>query len=73
MHGGEAILSGGKVVGSTSSAGYGHSLGKSIAFGYIPAGIAGERDFEIEAFGKTYRATRGPRCLYDAKMERLRA
>ena len=72
LHGGEAILFGGKVVGSTSSAGYGHSLGKSIAFGYIPAAIAGERDFEIEAFGKTFRATRGPRCLYDAGIERLK-
>ena len=31
------------------------------------------RDFEIEAFGKTYAATRGPRVLYDPKMERLKA
>jgi 4-methylaminobutanoate oxidase (formaldehyde-forming) len=70
--GGEAILRDGKVVGSTSSAGFGHTLGKTIAFGYLPAEIAGETRFEIEAFGKGYPATRGPRCLYDAKMERLR-
>ena len=72
LHGGEAILKDGKVVGSTSSAGYGHHLGKTIAFGYVPAEIAGEKDFAIEAFGKSYPAVRGPRCLYDAKMERLR-
>lgn len=73
LHGGEAILHAGKVVGSTSSTAYGHSLGKTIAFGYLPVELAGETGFEIEAFGKAYAATRGPRVLYDAKMERLKA
>ena len=72
LHGGEAILYKGSVAGSTSSVGYGHALGKTIAFGYLPAEIANATDFEIEAFGKTYTACRGPRCLYDAKMERIR-
>ena len=36
LHGGEAILLDGKVVGSTTSAGFGHTLGKTIAFGYLP-------------------------------------
>ncbi len=72
FHGGEAILRGGKLVGSTTSTGFGHTLGKTIAFGYLPAGLAAETDFDIEAFGRSYRAARGPRCLYDAKMERLR-
>ncbi len=71
--GGEAILFDGKVVGSTSSAGFGHTLAKTIAFGYVPAVMARETVFSIEAFGTSYAATRGPRCLYDAKMERLRA
>jgi 4-methylaminobutanoate oxidase (formaldehyde-forming) len=35
--------------------------------------IAGQKDFVIEAFGKAHKAQRGPRCLYDAKMERLKA
>jgi glycine cleavage system aminomethyltransferase T len=72
LHGGEAILHEGKVVASTTSAGYGHTLGKSIAFGYLPAALASETSFSIEAFGHAYAATRGPRCLYDARMERLR-
>ena len=33
---------------------------------------AAKSDFTIEAFGHAYAARRGPRCLYDAKMERLR-
>ncbi|MBX3597779.1 MAG: FAD-dependent oxidoreductase [Rhizobiaceae bacterium] len=73
FHGGEAILSGGEVVGSTTSTGYGYTLGKTIAFGYLPVSLANETSFEIEAFGKAYRATRGPRVLYDPAMERLKA
>jgi 4-methylaminobutanoate oxidase (formaldehyde-forming) len=73
LHGGEAILHDGEVVSSTTSAGFGHSLGRTIAFGYLPADLAKAEDFAIEAFGKSYRARRGPRCLYDAKMERLRS
>jgi 4-methylaminobutanoate oxidase (formaldehyde-forming) len=73
LHGGEAIFYGGKVVGSTTSVGYGHTLGKTIAFGYLPVKIAGQKDFVIEAFGKAHKATRGARCLYDVKMERLKA
>ena len=73
LNGGEAILHKDKVAGSTSSGGFGHTLGRSIAFGYVAAEIAGEQDFVIEAFSQHYAARRGPRCLYDAKMERLKA
>jgi glycine cleavage system aminomethyltransferase T len=73
FHGGEAILHDGKVVSVTTSAGFGHALGRSIAFGYLPAELSGSDGFTIEAFGKAYKATRGPRCLYDAEMRRLRS
>ncbi len=73
LHGGEAIVLDGKVVGSTTSVGFGHTLGQTIAFGYVPIEAASEKAFSIEAFGKSYPAKRGARCLYDAKMERLKA
>ena len=73
LHGGEASLQGGKVMGSTTSVGYGHTLGKTIALGYLPIDVAGQKEFAIEAFGKNYEATRGARCLYDGKMDRLKA
>jgi glycine cleavage system aminomethyltransferase T/glycine/D-amino acid oxidase-like deaminating enzyme len=73
LHGGEAIIAEGKVVGATSSAAFGHTLQKTIAFGYLAAETARRDDFTIEAFGKPYAARRGPRCLYDATMERLRS
>jgi len=73
LHGGEAIVHDGEVVASTTSAGYGHTLGQSIAFGYLPIALAGHTQFSIEAFGTSYAARRGARCLYDPKMERLRS
>jgi 4-methylaminobutanoate oxidase (formaldehyde-forming) len=73
FHGGEAILLDGKVVGSTTSTGYGHTLEKTIAFGYLPIALMEHSEFEIEAFGRSYSVRRGPRCLYDARMERLKA
>ncbi len=71
--GGETVLHQGRPVASLTSAGYGHHLGRSIGFAYLPAEIAEERDFVVEAFGTGHAAVRGPRCLYDAKMERLRS
>jgi glycine cleavage system aminomethyltransferase T/glycine/D-amino acid oxidase-like deaminating enzyme len=73
LHGGEAIVHEGQVVSSTTSAGYGHTLGKSIAFGYLPAALHAASAFTIEAFGRSYPARRGPRCLYDRMRERPRA
>ena len=73
LHGGEAILAGGRVVGVTTSGGYGHTLGKAIALGYLPVEETAREDFEIEAFGRTFPAKRGPRALYDPNNERLKA
>lgn len=73
FHGGEAVLLDGEVVGSTSSTGYSYTLGRTIALGYLPAAHAEAKDFEIEAFGRSFKARRGPRTLYDPKMERLKA
>jgi glycine cleavage system aminomethyltransferase T/glycine/D-amino acid oxidase-like deaminating enzyme len=72
LHGSEAIFHGGKVVGSTTSVGYGHTMAKTIAFGYLPIELASEKFFDIEAFGKRHRAGRGPRCLYDNRNLRLK-
>jgi len=71
--GGEAVLCGSDVVGTTTSAGFGYTVGKTIAFAFVPAGLAKETDFAIEAYGKTYPAARGPRTLHDPKSERLKS
>jgi 4-methylaminobutanoate oxidase (formaldehyde-forming) len=71
--GGEAILKGGQVVGHSTSGGYGHRIGKTVALAYLPVELCDETDFEIEAFGTSYPARREPRCLYDPRMERLKS
>ena len=71
--GSEAIRHQGKVVSTTSSANWGHTVGKMIAFGYLPAELAAERDFEIEAYGERYPAERVDGPLYDPRNERLKA
>ncbi len=73
LHGGEAVLVDGSVVGVTTSAGYGHAIGKSIAFAYLPTDLDDRTDFQIEAFGTCHPAKKAPRALYDAGMQRLRA
>ncbi|MET1026386.1 MAG: aminomethyltransferase family protein, partial [Dongiaceae bacterium] len=73
VYGGEAILKNGKVVSVTSSGNFGYTVGKSIAYGYLPIDLAGESDFEIEAFGEVSAATRHDRALYDPKNEKLKA
>jgi 4-methylaminobutanoate oxidase (formaldehyde-forming) len=71
--GGEAVLCDGEVVGTTTSAGYGYAVGKTIALAFVPASLAKATDFVVEAYGKSYPATRGPRTLHDPKSERLKS
>lgn len=67
VHGGEAILRQGKVLGVTTSGGYGHTLGKSIVYGYVDAENAGHDNYQIEVFGDSIDATRNDQTLYDPK------
>ena len=59
------------MLGVLTSGGYGYTIGRSIAYGYVPAGIAGETDFEIEVMGEPIAATRHTGALYDSKRERI--
>ena len=48
LHGGEAILHEGKVIETVTSGGYGHTVGKSIAYGFVPVDVdQGFRDREL--------------------------
>jgi 4-methylaminobutanoate oxidase (formaldehyde-forming) len=72
--GGEAVLHRGRIVATTTSAGYGYTIGRTIALAYLPAELAAEEtDLEIEAFLERYPVRLGPRALYDPKGLRLRA
>jgi len=75
---GEAIIAvdgpeKGTVVGFTTSANFGHTVGKPIVYGYLPAELADRIDFVIEVYGEPIPATRHDRALYDPDNERLKS
>ncbi len=72
---GEAIIhpDSGEVVGFTTSANFGHTIGKPIAYGYLPIEHCDRTDFTIEVYGEPIPAIRHDRPLYDPDNSRLKA
>ncbi len=72
--GSEPVLTGGEVTGYVTSADYGYSVGRSIAYGYLPAESAelGAR-VQVESFGELHAATVTGEPLWDPAGERMRA
>ena len=69
----EPIRANGEVVGFVTSAGFGYSIGRCIAYGYLPAELAVEgTDLEVEYFGERLAARVASEPLWDPKGERLR-
>ena len=52
VYGGEAIHADGAVVGRVRSAGYGFTVGRNVALGYVPAGLEEGAELGIEVFGE---------------------
>jgi dimethylglycine oxidase len=70
----EPIRANGEVVGFVTSAGYGYSIGRCIAYGYLPSELAVEdTSLEIEYFDERLPAHVASEPLWDPKGERLRA
>ncbi|MBM3568971.1 MAG: FAD-dependent oxidoreductase [Alphaproteobacteria bacterium] len=72
VHGSEAILLDGRAVGVTSSAGFGHSIGKYIAYGYLAVADAAAESYVVESFGKPIPARRFAKAPYDPERIKLR-
>jgi glycine cleavage system T protein len=72
--GNEPIFEGDKVVGWVTSGGYGYTVEKSIAYGYLPLEWAkpGAR-LEVELFGERISLTVEKEPLFDPKGERIKA
>jgi dimethylglycine oxidase len=69
----EPIRADGAVAGYVTSAGYGYSIGRCIAYGWLPAELAAEgTKVEVEYFDERYPATVASEPLFDPKGERLR-
>jgi dimethylglycine dehydrogenase len=72
--GDEPIWHGDRVVGWVTSGGYGHTIGKSIALGYVDVAVAHETTgFAVELMGDRRAAVRSPEALYDPKGLKMRA
>jgi 4-methylaminobutanoate oxidase (formaldehyde-forming) len=72
--GNEPVFQDGKLVGWVTSGGYGYSVQKSIAFGYLPIELAkpGTR-LEVEWFGERIGLMVEKEPLFDPKGERIKA
>ena len=65
-HGGEAVLWNGKVVGSTASVAYGHSVGTILAFAYIkPEAAKPGTELEVVVMGESRKASVLGEAAYD--------
>ncbi|HLB46035.1 MAG TPA: FAD-dependent oxidoreductase [Anaerolineales bacterium] len=72
IYGGEAVFANGEIVGRLRSGGYGYTVGKNIAFIYLPLELAKEgTPLEVEVFGERVAAMVVTDVLYDPKGERL--
>ena len=70
----EPVLHQGKVVGYVTSAYFGHTIGKQLAYAWVPEAlsIAGT-GLSIRYFDCVYPATVGQDPQYDPQMKRLRS
>jgi dimethylglycine dehydrogenase len=72
--GDEPIWHDGAVVGWVTSGGFGHTVGKSLALGYVPAELTQSTgQFEIEIIGERRAARRLDGAAVDAQGTRMRA
>jgi len=72
LSGGETISCRGKVVGVVSSGGYGHTVKKTIALGYLPVEEADHKDgYAIEVYREAIPATRLAKAPYDPERKRI--
>ena len=73
-HGGASLMDGKKVVGTITSGGYGHRVGKNLGYGFI------DREFshvgcrvEIDILGRRVGAVVSDKSLYDPTLGRVRS
>lgn len=74
LTGNEPIFDNGDCLGQVTSGNYGYSVGKYIAFGYVPSSYAEPgTELEVEYLGERYTAVVSPDVLFDPKNERMKA
>jgi glycine cleavage system aminomethyltransferase T len=62
----------GQAAGYVTSAAYGYTIGRPIAYAWLPAAADVGTSVEIEYFGRRVAATVAAEPLFDPAMERIR-
>ncbi|MGW5304959.1 GcvT family protein [Streptomyces griseoluteus] len=70
--GSEPVSVDGTTAGHVTSAGYGYTLGRCVAYAWLPAGLAPGTGVHIEYFGEKVPATVAEEPLFDPQMTRIR-
>ena len=71
--GSEPVRVDGEIAGRVTSGGYGYSVERSIAYAYVPAGVAAPgRAVEVEVFGTWVPGTVAEEPLFDPAGDRIR-
>ena len=74
VRGGEPIFNAERCVGVTTSGAYGHTVGKSLGFGYVPPALAAPgTDLQVRLLGERRRMSILDAPAYDPASKRLRA
>ncbi|TPX10387.1 uncharacterized protein E0L32_008606 [Thyridium curvatum] len=68
----EPVFVSGRAEGYVTSAAFGYTVRKPVAYAYLPSTVNEGDAVEIEYFGKRIQATVTPEPLYDPSMSRLR-
>jgi len=71
--GSEPVRIGGEIGGRVTSGGYGYSVGKSIAYAFVPADVETGAAVEVEVFGSWIAGQISPEPLYDPEGKRVRS
>ncbi|MEU4158307.1 FAD-dependent oxidoreductase [Actinoplanes sp. NPDC026670] len=69
----EPVFAGGAPVGYVTSASYGYTIGRTVAYAWLPVGLSVPGTaVDVEYFGERLPATVAAEPLFDPKMERIR-
>ena len=71
FRGGETICHKGEVLGVVTSGGYGYTIKKNIAYGFIETDYVNFNEYEIDYYGEKISATLHKKILYDPNREKI--
>ena len=70
--GSEPVRIAGEIAGRVTSGGFGYTVGRSIAYAYVPAASSAGTAVEVEIFGTWVSGQVAREPLYDPESKRVR-